>query len=796
MKTRTEGANTHGTTKYPSPCLRLSGLSAAIVLLLAGCGSGGSGTTSGNSSNTSTTSNTTSGSTVTTSGRLLLLDPTRSHAETAISGLQYLSAGNLSGQDGSFVVPAGNHLGLFLGSNTQLAVPAKAKTTQQDIATAICSSNADPSACTYNVSKNLERFFLSMDSDRNAANGIQLSATANSLSLQWAVSPDQFETALAQQLAAYGQTPAALFKPSLGINTEAPQAEQNDIVLPMPFVDIFRTARPFAEYSCKDVTYDEHGWPNALPSSCTGKNPAVIRTFLLDNTLQGMIPSGQYTVLYEGSGTINYSGYAKILSHSEGRDLIEITLPAKLDTASNAVNRVALQIASGTVKNIRIVMPGGICEGNPFIRVDNAGGCPAGQYRSFEETLQTNRNAIVFNPDYLRFLKDFRVVRMMNLMEASPSQLACAQTVPGNPNQFVYDADGKLQYDQSCLLQDFTWDQRSKLDDAVWGASGNIARLERYGRGVPLEVQVELANQLNAHPWFNIVHNATDTYVREFAEYVRTHLRPGLKAHLEYSNEVWNGQFWAALYMREKGKGLYTAAVNPYWDGAYYYAKRASKIFQLWEEVFGGTTRLVRILGTYQGSPDTTNNMLNYSDTRQYVDAVATGGYFYACWDRTNSNCTDTSKIPKPLAEATSVDDIFAAIDNPNDPYGMEGLKNQFIRQAVVAKRFGKALYAYEGGQHLTIAGTIAADRRQNMLDLFHAANRDPRMGERYQQLLNAWKATDGELFMLFSVPHTFNRFGSFGLKESLNQPRTSAPKYDGAMKFQESQGQCWWSGC
>ncbi len=265
------------------------------------------------------------------------------------------------------------------------------------------------------------------------------------------------------------------------------------------------------------MTYDEHGWPNALPATCSSKNPAVIRTFLLESVVQGSVPSGQYTVLYEGTGTINYAGYAKLLSHSVGRDEIEITLPAKLDTVATN-NRMALQIASGTVKNIRIVMPGGICEGNPFTRVDSAANCPAGQYRSFEETLRTNRNAIVFNPDYLNFLKDFRVVRMMNLMEASPSQLACAQTEPGNPNKFILDANGKTIIDQTCLLQDFTWDQRSKMDDAVWGGSGNIARLERYGRGAPIEVQVELANQLNAHPWFNIVHNATETYVQRICQ--------------------------------------------------------------------------------------------------------------------------------------------------------------------------------------------------------------------------------------------------------------------------------------
>ena len=77
-----------------------------------------------------------------------------------------------------------------------------------------------------------------------------------------------------------------------------------------------------------------------------------------------------------------------------------------------------------------------------------------------------------------------------------------------------------------------------------------------------------------------------------------------------------------------------------------------------------------------------------------------------------------------------------------------------------------------------------------------HAANQSPDMGERYKQLLESWKAVGGQTFMLFSVPHTFSQFGSFGIKTRLDQPRSSAPKYDAAMKFQETQGKCWWNGC
>lgn len=782
MMTVNQGAKRRTSTRPPSPSLLTGGLAITLLAFLGGCGGGG--TSSGGTTGGGTT---TTPSNPSNSGRVLLIDPTRSNAETAISGLPYLSSGSLTTSDGSFSAPSSS-LQLSLGNNTRLNLTGTARITQQEMAAATCSGNADQSACLYTVSRNLERFFLSLDSDRNSANGIQLSGLASNLSLPLTAAIDQFETALAQQLAAYGQTPAATFSPSLGINTEAPQSEQNSIAAPVPFADIFRIARPFREYSCKTATYDANGWPDAKPASCGYE---VIRTFLLDSAVKGSIPDGRYTVLYEGDGTLEYSGYAKILSHAPGRDEIDITLPATLDAVATN-NRMGLKVASGAVKNIRIVMPGGICDNNPFVRVADASGCPAGQYRSFEETLRANRNAIVFNPDYLRFLKNFRVVRMMNLMEASPSYLACAQTEPGNPNKFILDANNRPIIDQTCLVQDFRWDQRSKLEDAVWGASGNLPRLERYGRGAPIEVQVELANQLNAHPWFNIPHNATETYSREFARYVASNLKPGLKAHIEYSNETWNGIFWAYHYMQEKGKDLDSNG----WGGAYFYAKQASKVFQIWEDEFGGTSRMVRLLGTYQNDANRTDRMLGYSDVRQYIDTIAMGGYFYACWDRTNAQCQDSGKVPKPLVEATSLGDIFAAIDNPNDPYGMTGVKNQFQKQAAIASKYGKALYAYEGGQHLTIAGTIAADRRQNMIDLLHAANRDPRMGERYRILLDAWKAAGGQTFMLFSVPHTFSQYGSFGIKENLNQSRTSAPKFDGAMKFQESVGKCWWGGC
>ena len=572
------------------------------------------------------------------------------------------------------------------------------------------------------------------------------------------------------------------FQPSLGMNTEAPQAEQNEVIQSVPFVDIFRIARPFKELSCASTTYDSNGWPTSAPSST-----CQIRTVFLKYANANVLPAGQYTVLYEGDATLSYGNYAKLVSHSAGRDVINLAFDQTDPERQRFDLNVTYNNPANPIKNIRIVMPGGICEGAPAVRVNDASACAAGKFQSFEETLKANRNAIVFNPDYLAFLKDFRVVRMMNLMEASPSL----------KNTCVSASD------TTCLLQPFEWDNRASMDSATWGGSANTPLLQRYGRGAPIEVQVELANQLNAHPWFNIPHNATDYYVRQFADYVRDHLNTNLKAHIEYSNETWNDTFWANAYVKKKGMdaGLGNNYTNKeYWAGALYYAKRSADVFRLWEEEMGGTSRLVRILGTYQASTDLTRNMLNYSDVKNYIDAIAMGAYFHACWSRTTkAECADTTKVPKTLTEVTSVDEIFAALDNANDPYGLPALQKQIAAQAGVAKSFGKALLAYEGGQHLTINwtdGSIDTTRKDNLLNLFRAVNRDMRMGERYTTLLNAWKDNGGQQFMLYTLPQSYHKYGTFGIKESLLQPRGEAPKYDAAMKFQETQGACWWSGC
>lgn len=651
--------------------------------------------------------------------------------------------------------------------------------------------------CTYQVEQNLLSTLRSFDDDMNPDNGIALSALFSAFPADLKAPIDVYERALAKMLAQQGRRVRTNFTPMLGINLEEPQPEADDVGgQPIPFVDLFRIGRPFPEYSCSQIIYDEYGWPVTIPPECADeehnrlKVPSYATTLIARFAPLGTIPPGRYTVLYEGSGTIQYSGIGlKIPTASApGRDIIKITTERMTTKHLNNAG-LRVQISGMTdgdpIRNVRIIMPGGTCTGNPFVHVYSASDCPEEAYQSFVARYEQNSNAIVFNPQFMNFLKDFKVIRTMNFMKASPR----------NP---CYKF--KEQEYLDCLLQELSWEQRAKMNDAMWGGSYLTDLAKRAGRGVPLEVTVELANQLQRDPWFNLPHNATDAYIEQYASYVRDHLDPGLNAYIEYSNEPWNGPFWVNPYSIVQGKARAIDGRNDYWIGLSYYVERSVEVFTIWERVWGGSERLIRTINTqHNGGEFASRHMLKHNNAYQSIDALASAPYFFGCWNRASTRCQDEEAIPKVLTDITSVDDIFDILDNPNNPYGMASTRHYVKLQAEAAAEFGVDLIAYEGGQHLTVTwgdGTLSNQKKRSLLDLFRAANRDPRMAQRYTDFLNGWKANGGKLFTLYTVPQTYHTFGSFGIKEHLAQPRSAAPKYDASIQFQETQGLCWWEGC
>ena len=187
------------------------------------------------------------------------------------------------------------------------------------------------------------------------------------------------------------------------------------------------------------------------------------------------------------------------------------------------------------------------------------------------------------------------------------------------------------------------WGDRPQREDATYTHAG-----------IPVELLCDLANRLEADAWFCLPHAADDGYVREFSALVKSKLDPRRKVYVEYSNEVWNSQFDQHQYAAEQGQKL-GLAEKP-WEAAWRFtAQRSEEIFRLWEEVWGGRDRLVRVLPAQAGNSYVAAQIAGWKDAGKHADVLAIAPYLsmiiptagkgltaaeVAAWTRTDSSIT------------------------------------------------------------------------------------------------------------------------------------------------------------
>lgn len=507
-------------------------------------------------------------------------------------------------------------------------------------------------------------------------------------------------------------------RPLIGVNVNELHYEDASF----PFVDLFRQSAPFKDNVLEQadadkVEYDAQGWPLRL-------HGATIATKFIGKMPPAALVEGDYVVLYDGVGQLSYGHGVETVSQSPNRDVIRLK-PGE-EGEINASLLISALEETDPIRNIRILPPGGICQDNPYQRVFAQSECNSGaSYLPFEQYYTSIR----FTPEYLNYLKDFSTIRFMAM-----------SGITRNPEAH--------------------WSQRPNLQEATWGGG--------YGeRGAPLEVQVDLANRMQADAWFNLPHAADDEYIRNFATYVRDHLQPQARIYVEYTNEVWNTSFSHSEYTQKQGIAA-GFNINSVEAGYQYYIKRAGEVFAIWGQVFGGRERLTRVIGSWDTRPDISKKFLGEYGGAQIADAMAIAPYF--------------GGNTKGYRESTTVDQIFDLTTAKDSFRSLPQILEHVREQAEIAHHYGLKLIAYEGGQGLVDWATREPTQHPN--PLFFAANRDPRMGELYTELLKGWKEAGGELFMAFSSPRTCQWFGCWGLKEHIRQPRETAYKYNAVLNF------------
>ena len=317
-----------------------------------------------------------------------------------------------------------------------------------------------------------------------------------------------------------------------------------------------------------------------------------------------------------------------------------------------------------------------------------------------------------------------------------------------------------------------TWADRPTLADATFTT-----------KGVPLELMIELCNRQDADAWFCMPHMADDDYVRNFARMVREGLEPERKVYLEYSNEVWNSMFPQTRYAREQAQRRGIGPRERPWEGGgMYYAKRSVEIFRIWEDVFGGTDRLVRVLAWQAVSPWWMDHIvLPYEDAYKHADALGIAPYVSM---NVPARSNRGNRPPADQVARWSVEQVLDYVERESLPQAIKAIQDD----KRIADKYGLKLVAYEGGQHLV--GVAGGENNERLTALLHQANAHPRMGRIYDRYLAAWAAAGGDLFCNFSSVGRWSKWGSWGVLQYYDDDPRQSPKFMAIMRWARSLGQ------
>ena len=269
----------------------------------------------------------------------------------------------------------------------------------------------------------------------------------------------------------------------------------------LPFVDVMRNARTwytkdvdnpdggFDSGYAEHLSYRSDGYPTHLPQDipASGYSQRVATIWAITSGW----PSGQYTVLWEGTGTFQFIGPYENLEQTGGNRIV-FDYPNPFDGALEMT--LLTSDIDDPIHNIRVLMPG------------------------TEATYLTEP----FNPVFLDRALTFQTVRFMDWGQTN------------NWGQTNEDWNDPTLFD---------WADRSQMDHYTWA----------YEKGVPYEMMVKIMNDYDLDGWVCVPHRASDDYLTEMANYFRDHLEPERHLTVEYSNEIWNWIFGQTQWLNEYG---------------------------------------------------------------------------------------------------------------------------------------------------------------------------------------------------------------------------------------------------
>ena len=427
------------------------------------------------------------------------------------------------------------------------------------------------------------------------------------------------------------------------------------------------------------------------------------------------------------------------------------------------------------------------CYADMFLMSDIGAHIPAGVYTVYYkgkgklEFVGSGVKVLTTAPGHIRLQVESTEVFVARLRETDPHDYVRDLRVvrPGFENRYLtepWDPAFLARWKGVAVLRLTSFQQVGDSKLQRWSDRPRPESATFATKGVPVEQLVDLANRLHADPWFSIPHLADDDFVRQFAVMVRQRLDPARSVWLEYSNEVWNGIFEQHHYAAEQGRRLALALRSS--EAAYAYtAVRSLEIFRIWEDVFGGTSRLVRVLPSQAANTFVSESILKFRNAADHADVLAVAPYFMLM-----ANSSE-KPVTKEVAGWT-MDKLFDYLEQIKLPEAIGWMR----ASKAVADRYGLRLVAYEGGQHLV--EIPQGEYSEALTRLFLEANAHPRMGRLYRQYFAAWVDAGGDLFCHFDSVSRWGQFGSWGLLQNHDDRPAASPKFMATVAWAQSRGQ------
>jgi hypothetical protein len=528
-----------------------------------------------------------------------------------------------------------------------------------------------------------------------------------------------------------------------------------------PFLNVFKTSAVSHSTPAgggwvtqSDSTWDTHeeaylqldrdGYPLTLKASAGDPNSPQ-----LFNSV-GLLLLRELPRANAGTGSSYRSGRYVVLYDGQGR--LSYGLDARLESSSPGRDVIDVLPTEGGI-NLRIT------DTDPHHTGDHVRNIRV--VKAEEERLL--KEGQVFRPDYLSLLGRFRIVRGMQWLD-------------------IDDDGGSLQ----------DWSNRPLPTDGGWAS----------GRGVPVEVLLQLCVAVDADCWLNVPHRASDDYIAQMARLAHVTLRKDQKAYIEFSNEVWNSAFPQHDYAVQQGRIAWPAAgASPFELNRSWYGMRTAQMCDIWKSTWGAdAARVVCVLGAQSANPETATKSLDcplWRGTRQgpcadhHIDAVAIAPYFGGAvpdsW---------TSQPDGGLAR------LFTAMTRSNDSSVPEGgwlaeVSHQEAAYRSLLAPYKLELIGYEGGQSLV--GHPRYRQGAPVVNLYIAANRDALMGAAYTSALNDWRRNGGHAWVLYGDIAAPSQYGEWGALESfldtVDPLKQAPPKWQAIQNF-ISSNPCWWPGC